>query len=320
MLLAIARSKIRWEIDWRRTAGKNQTGGQEKWATQDRPTFGFTIADGRNLGRSRAAEPDLGLGKSGLLDLGIGRTIAIDWIDLTGSLSVPLQNAPLQTRAVQETPLSAMLDLPHPMFTSSTIIDDVDAKLNATHLFCHQQHSVQIIQLVEGPPPPRRVIDTNSYYSASSSDYSSDEEDEEDEEDCSSYCSSEDDAEVQTPPQQTISLDVSPSADTYSLRMKRILAWRENFSAHMSATLSEPCLSSSLKRKINVDHDDTMSHSSKRSRSESSSHSGVSSLGALSCPACDAFFDTRQDLRQHGREALAGANEACFTAVDYAFE
>jgi len=132
-----------------------------------------------------------------------------------------------------------MLDVPHPMFTSSSIVDDVDAKLNATHLYCHQQHTVQIIQLVEGPPPPRRILDTNSYYSSSSSDYSSSEE-EDDEEDCSSYCSSEEEAEVQ-PPQphpKSISLDISSSSETYSIRMKRILAWRENFSAHMSATLS----------------------------------------------------------------------------------
>ncbi|THU88076.1 hypothetical protein K435DRAFT_842317 [Dendrothele bispora CBS 962.96] len=219
-----------------------------------------------------------------------------------------------------------MLDLPRSVFDPNPIVDHVDEKLSATHLYCHQQHTVQIIQLVEAPPPPRRVLNNDSYYSSSSSsDYSESEEDVDEDEDCSSYCSSEDDAEAMPSPQQQlhskpISLDASSSTETYSIRMKRILAWRENFSAHMSATLSEPSLSTSLKRKINIDdHDDAMSHSSKRSRSESS-HSGASSLGALSCPACDASFDTRQDLRQHGREALAGANEACFTAVDYAFE
>lgn len=66
-----------------------------------------------------------------------------------------------------------------------------------------------------------------------------------------------------------------------------------------------------------------MSHTSKRSRSQASSQgegSSSSSLGAHSCPACDASFDSLLSLRQHGRDALAGAKEACCVAVEYAFE
>lgn len=56
------------------------------------------------------------------------------------------------------------------------------------------------------------------------------EQEEEEEEVCESYCSSEEEEIPQDPR--------TSSTDTYSLRMKRILAWRENFSAHLSATLS----------------------------------------------------------------------------------
>jgi hypothetical protein len=228
-----------------------------------------------------------------------------------------------------------MLDLPQTiaMFAPRPIhsVDDVDAKFNATRLCC-QTPAVQIIQLVECTPPPRRIISPESLYASSSSAPTSssscseeeEEEEEEDESECSSYCSSEEPvagAEYSSP-------QSAPSADTYNIRMKRILAWREDFSSHLSSTLSDPSITSSLKRKISISADynnDAMSHSSKRSRSQLSSrgqgtNSSRTSLGALSCPACDASFDTRQDLRQHGHDARAGAKEACFVAVDYAFE
>ncbi len=99
-------------------------------------------------------------------------------------------------------------------------------------VYVQQPHTVQIIQLVEGPPPPRHlasVITSSSSYASSSVYSESDDEEMEDEEVCESYCSSEEE-EIQDPR--------TSSTDTYSLRMKRILAWRENFSAHLSATLS----------------------------------------------------------------------------------
>lgn len=138
-------------------------------------------------------------------------------------------------------------------------------------VYVQQQHTVQIIQLVEGPPPPPRnlasVINSSSSSYVSSSSYSDswDDDDQQDEEEeiCESYCSSEEEETQETPASTT---------DTYSLRMKRILAWRENFSAHLSATLSgehhlfvkqlklihfvpEPTLPSSLKRKLSFDDD-----------------------------------------------------------------
>ena len=63
---------------------------------------------------------------------------------------------------------------------------------------------------------------------------------------------------------------------------------------------------------------------SKRSRSSGSSSSVSSDRSIVSlelmhsCPACDAFFPTRQSLRQHGQDAQS--NEACSVAVEYAFE
>ncbi|KAG6831784.1 hypothetical protein H0H87_003909 [Tephrocybe sp. NHM501043] len=223
---------------------------------------------------------------------------------------------------------------------SSNACDD---KYPSSHVYLRQQHTVQIIQLVEGPPPPPRNIssvidDTSSaYYSSSSS--SADDDDDDEESVCSSYCSSDIPPEQSDAPQAEETSDsLELSHETFSTT-KRILAWRENFSAHLSATASgkfifhcfqppisqwgiaEVSLSSSLKRKISLEegNDDTMSRSSKRSRSQASQgDSSVFSLGIHSCPACDASFMTRQSLRQHGHDAKA--NEACCVAVEYAFE
>ncbi|KAF8625511.1 hypothetical protein AX17_006823 [Amanita inopinata Kibby_2008] len=236
-----------------------------------------------------------------------------------------------------------MLGVP-PLPSADILIHD-DMIANPPHLYCKQPYSLQIIQLVEGPPPPPRrlssVVDSTSAGPSSysdSTDYSShddddddydedDNEEEDDEEICSSYCSSD------LPPEEFESTSVrpeslsppppSPPPDTYDLRMKRILAWRENFSAAMTATLSDGPLSTCLKRKLDHsegedDYDETVSHSSKRSRTEDDDWS-VSSLGEHSCPACDATFSTRQSLRRHGLDA-AKSNEACSSAVEYAFE
>ncbi|KAF9263953.1 hypothetical protein L218DRAFT_979850 [Marasmius fiardii PR-910] len=221
-----------------------------------------------------------------------------------------------------------MLDIPQHQSHHALNVVDIDEKLKSTNL---HHCPVQIIELVECPPPPRRIVDfshaASSAYSSSSCSYTSSEDEEELE--CSSYCSSEDPLEAQSPQLLCEKQGSSQfSSDTYSLRMKRILSWRKNFSTQLGSTLSEPSLSSSLKRKISsycgddYDEDDVVSQSSKRSRSHSSEGESCSSssLGSVSCPACDAFFDDLQSLRQHGRDAQAGANEACITAVDYAFE
>lgn len=100
-------------------------------------------------------------------------------------------------------------------------------------VYFQQQHTVQIIQLVEAPAPPQRTLGSaiDSSYGSSSSYSESSSLASEEEEDvvCESYCSS-DDQEAQD--------TRSCTPDTYSLRMKRILSWRENFSAHLSAALS----------------------------------------------------------------------------------
>ncbi|TFK39541.1 hypothetical protein BDQ12DRAFT_603704 [Crucibulum laeve] len=203
-------------------------------------------------------------------------------------------------------------------------------KVASSHLYLRQPHTVQIIQLVEGPPPPPRrmgsVIEDSSASSSSSCDYSSEYSEsavsDEEESVCSSYCSSASpEEELEFPSKlDSSALSTEAASDTFNVRMKRILVWRENFDADLSATLSDSAFSSSpsLKRKINSDEDDedNVSHSSKRSRSQSPASD--SSLGALSCPACDASFFTHQSLRQHGRDGKA--NEACCVAVEYAFE
>ncbi|KAJ3893875.1 hypothetical protein GG344DRAFT_74580 [Lentinula edodes] len=220
-----------------------------------------------------------------------------------------------------------MLDFPQSvaMFAPSSlhnvdVVDDVDRKFNATHLY-YKPHAVQIIQLVECSPPAR-ILSPESFASSSSgasSSYCSEEESE-----CSSYCSSVEPLAGKSSP-AFVHDEPSSLSETYNIRMKRILAWREDFSSHLSTTMSDPTISSSLKRKmpVNSDDNDAISHTSKRSRSHSSRGEGknhCSSLSALSCPACDASFDTHKDLRQHGYDARVGANEACFVAVDYAFE
>ncbi|KAJ3993305.1 hypothetical protein F5050DRAFT_1577907 [Lentinula boryana] len=217
-----------------------------------------------------------------------------------------------------------MLNLPQsvfaPSFNSVDAVDAVDRKFNATHLY-YKPHTVQIIQLVECSPPPR-ILSPESFTSSSSGASSSYCSEDEEESECSSYCSSVEDLAEQSSP-GFVHDEPSSLSETYNLRMKRILAWREDFSSHLSTTMMSDPIITSLKRKmpVNSDDDDVISHTSKRSRSSrGEGRSSCSSLGALSCPACDASFDNRQDLRQHGYDARVGANEACIVAVDYAFE
>jgi len=133
----------------------------------------------------------------------------------------------------------------------------------------------------------------------------------------SSFCSSDDDIDVRMSPR------AASHPDTLSGRMKRILLWREQSPQLLSDSIS-------LKRSLDeiaedtLDNDDNVSHTFKRSRSSGSSSSVSSDRSTLSlelmhsCPACDAFFPTRQSLRQHGQDAQS--NEACSVAVEYAFE
>ncbi|KAJ2927473.1 hypothetical protein H1R20_g9625, partial [Candolleomyces eurysporus] len=226
----------------------------------------------------------------------------------------------------------------------------LDDKFPSPHFYVRQPHCVQIIQLVEAdaPPPPKvsSVIDSHSWASSSyySSEYSESatSEDDADEEDeaCTSYCSSDaSPEELEASPSEHSKSSAAESSDTYSLRIKRILAWREDFYSQAQSAISEPS-SPSLKRKLELDgdEDDNASHSSKRSRrSQASSVDSEDSLIMMvdaapigitshpssslcmhSCPACDSFFDTPQSLRQHGLDAQA--NEACCVAVQYAFE
>jgi len=200
-----------------------------------------------------------------------------------------------------------MLDIDHP-------------KANPGHLYLRQQRTLEIIQLVEGPPPPRRIASSlaSSSYSYYDSEPSSS-SDEESESLCSSYCSSDVRLDSDTSQAQR-SADRSDDT-TFSIRMKRILAWRENFSSTMGTACSD---TSSLKRKFNISDElpdgDDISHSSKRTCSHKTLQGGLSAsaLNAYPCPACDAFFPSRQRLRQHGLNA--DANEACCAAVEYALE
>ncbi|PPQ65195.1 hypothetical protein CVT24_011379 [Panaeolus cyanescens] len=221
-----------------------------------------------------------------------------------------------------------MLDIVQPidLFVHN---NNSDNKISNGNLYLCQPHTV--IQLVEvAPPPPRRISSVINSSSAGSSSYSStassydeeedDEEEEEEEEVCESYCSSDDEMDVCEGGACTSSPASNSHSDSFSSKMKRILVWRELSDAPLAVLffhLTLKLTSSALLLQS--------SHSSKRSRSQASSHS-VSSMRSISsselqmhsCPACDAFFPTEQSLRQHGRDAQV--NEACFVAVEYAFE
>ncbi|KAK0457389.1 uncharacterized protein EV420DRAFT_524489 [Desarmillaria tabescens] len=219
-----------------------------------------------------------------------------------------------------------MFDFARTMLASSpnelAVLDDVNSK---SRLYCRQQpYSVQIIQLVEGPPPPRQAVTDDSYTSSSSSYAStSDSEgsslcDDGDEESIgSSYCSS-DDYQEGASSRELSEPGHERNGGPGAMRMKRILAWRANFSTNYRTAMADSSLSSPLKRKSDsalYNNEHTLPHTSKRSRSSSRSEMSTS---AISCAACDSFFDTQQSLRRHGQ--AKGASEACSVAVQYAFE
>jgi len=123
----------------------------------------------------------------------------------------------------------------HPSVVSHPMFDPYTEKLNPAHLYVCKPHTIQIIQLVEGPPPPPRpissAIESSSAGSSSGSSYPSTSDSEDD--DCSSYCSS-----YVTHPDP--SQDKEPAVytdDTYHVRMKRIHDWRDK---SLKATSSLP--------------------------------------------------------------------------------
>jgi len=196
----------------------------------------------------------------------------------------------------------------------------------AQHLY-YQQHTLQIIQLVEGqPPPPRRIgsiAPSDSFASSSScSDYDSESESESDEESIqSSYCSSDDRPMHQPWSEHPTPYPVPIPDDTYSYRMKRVFDWRDHSSSDSDTSSSasssyDLSRSSAPIRRLVGDamDDDAMSHTSRHSRRPIHKRP---SLPAYSCPACDASFPSRQSLKQHG---LSAQVEACHAAVEYAFE
>ena len=211
----------------------------------------------------------------------VGRNL--DLID--PDLSVPahvigvpyLINSPLTLR---HPPLgmlvSSALSLSSVSFNNN---NDDHPKFSPTHVYYRQQHTVQIIELVEcTAPPPRNiasVIHDSDYSSSYSSSDDNDDSDQEDEA-ATSYCSSDVPPEhSESPPipsGEGESLPIELASDSYS-STKRILAWRENFASDFGTAfagtsltppwtshpdLSLPDSSSlpmSLKRKLDIDTD-----------------------------------------------------------------
>lgn len=125
----------------------------------------------------------------------------------------------------------------------------LDDKFPSPHFYVRQPHCVQIIQLVEAdaPPPPKvsSVIDSSSwasssYYSSEYSESAASEEDEDDEDEaCTSYCSSDaSPEELEASTSEHSKSSSVESSDTYSLRIKRILAWREDFYSQAQSAIS----------------------------------------------------------------------------------
>ncbi|KAJ7261992.1 hypothetical protein C8J57DRAFT_461107 [Mycena rebaudengoi] len=147
---------------------------------------------------------------------------------------------------------------------------DVDIKLPYNTLE-HARPAIQVIQLVEmeGPPPRRALPPASSSASSSSpsssSAPSSDEECDEDGEGDEEYCSSDDadDEGIKKDDYDDAYSPLESSTETYARRMKRILAWREDFSASLQVEVYPPTAT----RKRSAPNDDaTPSRASKRSR------------------------------------------------------
>ncbi|KAF7983679.1 hypothetical protein HWV62_19585 [Athelia sp. TMB] len=241
----------------------------------------------------------------------------------------------ISTQTESSMPRSNMFPLdacPCPLLRPCIAIDTqlADAKAAPTHLFVHQRHTVEIIQLTEVPAPapsrfPASPVDSSS--AASSSSYCTTETEsafptEDAESLCSSYCSS-DEPEASSP-------HPSHPAESFDIRATRVLAWRTKSASDMAhgtpPSLCPPIpthpssdldLSSPSKRKAADDRapdddDDVVPCVSLPKRPRSLA------LGPALCTACDAAFPSRPALRAHG--AAPGAHEACRAAVAYDFE
>ena len=139
--------------------------------------------------------------------------------------------------------VSSALSLSSDSFNTT---NDDHPKFSPTHVYYRQQHTVQIIELVEcTAPPPRNIAsvihdsDYSSSYSSSDDDDDSDQEDEA----ATSYCSSD------VPPEPSDSAPISSggpppielASDSYS-STKRILAWRENFANDFGTAFTGMCV------------------------------------------------------------------------------
>jgi hypothetical protein len=104
----------------------------------------------------------------------------------------------------------------------------------AHHVYCRQQHAVEIIQLIEVPAPSQRFAPSRIGSSSSSSSYSCSTASEYSSHNdvVSSYCSSD------TPEETTFEEDEPSTPDTtYDTRVTRIHAWRDKFARDMGFTL-----------------------------------------------------------------------------------
>ncbi|KAI0031446.1 hypothetical protein K488DRAFT_86821 [Vararia minispora EC-137] len=177
----------------------------------------------------------------------------------------------------------------------------------------HTQPKVQVIALEECAPPPRPSHPPTTFYSDSyCSGSSSTTNDESEDEACSSYCSSDDAApDATTPTAQYID-------DTFRIRMYRVQSWRDAIPEKTtpSNVPMRPTSPTYQKRKADEDEEVEGVYSAPSPRKHPRS---THSLGALSCPACDADFASALGLRMHGR-ASSSVNDACRVAVEYGFE
>lgn len=141
-----------------------------------------------------------------------------------------------------------LTDASRPCISIDTNLDH-PPKADPTHLYVHQRHTVEIIQLTEvAAPAPSRFpgspVDSSSLASSSSSCFSTDEEseseyptDEEPESICSSYCSSDD------PEPNAASLRDDADASkyrpdaAYDTRVTRVQAWRTRSASDMAFTV-----------------------------------------------------------------------------------
>jgi len=255
------------------------------------------------------------------------------WPSLISESSLPISSRSMSAPLFVAFDMQYRRDHTAPLALATPPIDFHNTKVAPVGpLYLRQQRTVEIIQLVEvdAPPPPRRSPSTFTSSSEPSSSYSSNDsygssefDPEEEEVAATSYCSS-DEEEMEE-------RKIAFYDDTFPTRLNRVIAWRDGFAKAMGVSLSNHATSHAphllLKRKVEWELDeDAVSLSSKRSRQSAPSEHPPQRqnawahrrLSAHSCPACDACFNTRQMLQQHGKESQL--NDACRVAVEYGLE